>query len=253
MAPQDILSAMHDEVSAPAMFFKKQWNSIVRRVTGRKTYYDAQKFVATDPVSGRMQAEILFNEGANEDSRVLEVGCGCLSAGLFVIERLKPEHYVGIEPNTWLVETALRQKDIRVIADVKKPRFVANLDFDASSMGMEFDYVLSHSILSHAAHWQLPLFLKNVGATLAPGGKIFASLVLAEGNPYGGKGTADKKDSKDEEWVYPGVSYFTQETVARDAAAAGLTATLRHDITERHTKTRPLEIHDWYMFTKTSV
>jgi len=244
---------MHDEVHPFLRFVQKQTNSIVRRVTGKRTYYDAQKFVATDPISGRMQAEILFAEGAVPSSRVLEVGCGCLSAGSFLIERLDPERYVGIEPNTWLVDLALQRKSFRETASQKKPRFFDNLDFDASAAGCEFDYVLSHSILSHAAHWQLPLFLKNVGACLAPEGRIFASLVLAEGNAFGNHGTKNKQDSMDEEWVYPGVSYFTEETVRKTAADAGLTATLRHDITERHTKSRPLEIHDWYMFTKSSV
>lgn len=244
---------MHDEVHPLLKFVQKQTNSIVRRITGKRTYYDAQKFVATDPISGRMQAEILFAEGAAPSSRVLEVGCGCLSAGAFLIERLDPERYVGIEPNTWLVDVALQRKDFRATASQKKPRFLDNLDFDASAAGVSFDYVLSHSILSHAAHWQLPLFLKNVGACLAPEGKIFASLYLSEGNPFGNHGTKNKQDSMDEEWVYPGVSYFTQETVKRLAAEAGLKATLRHDITELHTKTRPLEVHDWYMFTKTSV
>lgn len=244
---------MHDEVHPFLKFVQKQANSIVRRVTRRRTYYDAQKFVATDPTSGRMQAEIIFSEGAKPSSRVLEVGCGCLSAGSFLIEKLEPECYVGIEPNTWLVEAALRHRNFRTVADHKKPRFFDNLDFDASAAGCQFEYVLSHSILSHAAHWQLPLFLKNVGACLANDGKIFASLYLAEGNPYGNHGTKNKQDSMDEEWVYPGVSYFTEETVQKAAADAGLRATLRHDITERHTSTRPLEVHDWYMFTKTSV
>jgi cyclopropane fatty-acyl-phospholipid synthase-like methyltransferase len=239
---------MHDELTGVALFFKKQTNSIIRRVTGKRTYYDAQRFVATDEVSGRAQAEILFAEGATADSHVLEVGCGCLSAGLVLIERLNADRYVGIEPNDWLVDASLRRKDARAIAEPKRPVFVANLDFDASSTGRTFDFVLSHSILSHAAHWQLPRFLKNVGACLAPGGKIFASLILAEGNPYGSKGAVDGKDSMDQEWVYPGVSYFTKDTVAREASEAGLEAILRHDITDRHTKVRPLETHDWYEF-----
>lgn len=241
---------MHDEKGAVEKFIQKQTNSIVRRITGKKTYYDAQKFVATDEISGRMQADIIFGEGATPDSHVLEVGCGCLSAGLHVIERLKPDHYVGIEPNNWLVQASLRRPAAKAIADAKRPVFIESLEFDASSAGRQFDYVLSHSILSHAAHWQLGLFLKNVGATLAPTGKIFASLIPAEGNPYGSDGTPDKKDSNDEEWVYPGVSFFTRETIAKEADAAGLVATLRHDLTEKQTKKRPLEIHDWYMFTK---
>jgi hypothetical protein len=43
-------------------------------------------------------------------------------------------------------------------------------DFDASELGIEFDLVLSHSVLSRCAYWQLEIFLRNVGKVLAPGG-----------------------------------------------------------------------------------
>lgn len=49
--------------------------------------------------------------------------------------------------------------------------------------------MLSHSVLSHAAHWQLGEFLANVGVVLAPGGVILASLRLAERNAYGSAGS----------------------------------------------------------------
>lgn len=240
---------MHEDRSGVERFVRKQANSVIRRVTGRKTYYDAQKFVATDEVSGGQQADILFSQGLTPDSHVLEVGCGCLSAGLHLIAFLDPDRYVGIEPNAWLHEVSLRRPQAKVIAAAKRPIFIETLDFDPASAGRVFDFVLSHSILSHAAHWQLGLFLRNVGACLSPGGQIFASLYPAEGNPYGCKGSPDGKDSRDEEWVYPGVSYFTRETINAEAEAAGLKATLRHDLTEKQTRVRPLEVHDWYMFT----
>ena len=36
-------------------------------------------------------------------SHVLEVGCGCLSAGVPVMRYLQRGHYVGIDPNRWLL------------------------------------------------------------------------------------------------------------------------------------------------------
>jgi hypothetical protein len=49
----------------------------------------------------------------------------------------------------------------------KRPVFLSRTDFDASETGRRFDFVLSHSILSHAAHWQLPVFLAHVAAVLS--------------------------------------------------------------------------------------
>lgn len=239
---------MHDELSPLALFTKKQVNSIVRRVTGRKTVFDAQRFVCTDDVSGRMQADVLIAEGCSEESSVLEVGCGCLSAGKFIIELVAPDHYVGIDPNPWLRETVLRTREVAALASVKRPIFLSNENFDASSTGRSFDFVLSHSILSHAAHWQFPLYLEKVSAVLAPKGKIVASLFVAEGNPFGSEGTPDRKDSMDEEWVYPGISWFTLKTIDETAAKFGLRATRRPEHTQRFVAKRPMERHDWFIF-----
>lgn len=241
---------MWDEQSPVEQFARKQWNSIVRRVIGRRTFYDAQRYTRTDAVSGLRQADLLWREGCTEASHVLEVGCGCLSAGAVLIDRLKPGHYVGVDPNEWLREVALREPCIQEIASKKEPVFLTNFEFDASSTGRKFDYVLSHSILSHAAHHQLPLFLRNVGGVLADGGKIFASLYLAEGNPYGNVGAPDKKDSEDAEWVYPGVSFFTHETIQKCSEEAGLKATYRPDLTEWYVQVRPKEVHDWFIFER---
>ena len=49
----------------------------------------------------------------------------------------------------------------RLIAE-KQPVFLQRTDFDASSLGRRFDFVISHSVLSHAAHWQCPQFFKGV-------------------------------------------------------------------------------------------
>lgn len=239
---------MHDELSPIQLFFKKQSNSIARRITGKKTYYDAQKFTATDEVSGKMQADIILSSGCTPESHVLEVGCGCLSAGMHLIRFLNPDRYAGIDPNEWLREVALRQPGAAEVQATRRPVFASNLEFDPSEFGRQFDFVLSHSILSHAAHWQLPLFLKNVGKCLSPAGRIFASLYLAEGNDFGNKGSKDGKDSMDQDWVYPGISFFTNATVGRAAQDVGLTATYRPDLTQSFTKIRPLEIHDWFEF-----
>jgi cyclopropane fatty-acyl-phospholipid synthase-like methyltransferase len=62
---------------------------------------------------------------------------------------------------------------------------------------MNFDYIFSHSILSHAAHWQLDQYLENSKRVLAPNGVMLASIRLAEGNSYGSGGSPNKSDSMD--------------------------------------------------------
>lgn len=164
---------------------------------------------------------------------------------------LEPEHFVAIDPNDWLREPQLQKRAIRRLVDKKRARFLSRDDFDASELGVEFDYVLSHSILTHAGYSQLAQLLHNVAGVLAPGGKFVASIFLAEGNSYGSDGSPDKDDSRDEHWVYPGVSWFKLSTVEEAAAAEGFTTVVKPEYTPVFTRENPRERHDWLVLTAT--
>jgi SAM-dependent methyltransferase len=211
---------------------------------------DPNQYVGTNEVSGQLQLELLKREGCRPDSKVLEVGCGNLHAGAPLMEYLEKGNYVGIDPNEWLRQEAMKDRRIRQLVKNKKARFLSADDFDASSLGGQFDFVLSHSVLSHCAHWQLKVFLRNAGKVLAPRGRIVASIRLAEGNAYGSTGTSDKQDSRHENWEYPGVSWFKLSTVAQTAEEQGLTSTYVPEYTEFYTRMRPEECHDWFVFSK---
>lgn len=213
-----------------------------------KPWGDIKAYVGTDAASGNVQFELLIREGCCPSSQVLEVGCGALHASLPLIDYLDPDRFVGIDPNEWLRASTLGREDIRRLVAEKRPLFLSGDEFDAGSTGRQFDYVLSHSVLSHCAHWQLEQFLSNVGRVLSPQGRIVASLRLAEGNEYGSSGSPDGDDSHDAEWVYPGVSWFKMETVVETAANQGLRADYRPDYTDLYTRTKPNEFHDWFVF-----
>ena len=208
----------------------------------------ARSYVGTDEISGQLQFELLKRQGCRPNSKVLEVGCGRLHAGIPLMQYLDKGNYVGVDPNEWLRQTAIKNRHVRQIVEQKQPRFLSVDDFDASELGIKFDFVLSHSVLSHCAHWQLEAFLRNVGKVLAPGGRILASIDLAEGNAYGSRGTPDKEDSMHQEWQYPGVSFFKLSTVVKTADMLGLRAVHIPEYTEFYTKTRPKECHDWVLF-----
>ncbi len=212
----------------------------------------ARRYVDTDEVSGQLQFEILKREGCVPSHRVLEVGCGCLNAGRHVIGYLAADNYVGIDPNDWLVQTAMGEPEVEQVVTTKRARFLHVDTFDASPLGLQFDYVLSHSVLSHAAHWQLDQFLEAVGNVLAPEGRILASIYLAEGNACGSAPAPNLEDSHDEAWVYPGISRFKLRTVLDAADRHGLTAVTVPEYTEFITATRPRECHDWMRFTRTA-
>ena len=211
-------------------------------------FQQAQVYVGNDGdnyfIVGELQLELLRQNGCTPSSYVLEIGCGCLVAGRPIIDFLEPGRYVGIEPNFWLLDAVKKGLPETVdLIDLKRPIFLQNCNFDASAAGRKFDFIISHSVLSHAAAWQLPIFLKSVKDVLAPSGVAIASLRFfdALNNRMG--------DSNDPEWVYPGVSYFALETIHRLASEHGLSVKWRRDYREFFTSRAPSNYHDWIRLT----
>lgn len=208
----------------------------------------AKDYVGTDALSGQLQFELLLREGCTTTSRVLEIGCGCLHLGIPLIQYLERGNYVGLDPNAWLRQEAMKSRRVRQLVSDKQARFLAVDDFDASTLGVKFDLIYSHSVLSHCAHWQLDQFLRNVAKVLAPEGFILASIRLAEGNAFGSSGTPDRSDSLHGTWQYPWISWFKFSTILKTADALGLAAIPIEEYTEFYTKFRPKEFHDWLVF-----
>jgi len=208
------------------------------------TFERAQNYVGNPGedyfIVGRLQLDLLRQNGCTPDSHVLEIGCGCLVAGRPIMQFLNAGRYVGLEPNAWLIDAVLEGlPDTAGLILEKLPVFLNNTDFDASAAARRFDFIISHSILSHAAAWQLPLFMKGVRKVLAPRGIAIASIrFYNERNQLMG-------DSNEPEWVYPEVSYFAWETVRNVANECGLAVESRKDYREFFTRSAPSNYHDW--------
>jgi cyclopropane fatty-acyl-phospholipid synthase-like methyltransferase len=181
-------------------------------------------------------------------SKVLEIGCGWLNAGAHIIEYLDKGNYVGIDPNEWLRNVAMKQNSVRQLINDKQARFLSVSDFDASTVGLKFDYIFASSVMTHFAHWQLEQFLTNAAKVLDQNGRILASIRLAEGNSYGSKGSPDKKDSMFKKWKNPGFSFFTLSTVVETAKKQGLVAEYKPEYTEFVKARRPSANQDWILF-----
>ena len=57
--------------------------------------------VETFEAIGRLQLITLLRCGLYPDSRVLDLGCGSLRGGYWLVHFLRPERYFGIEPNAF--------------------------------------------------------------------------------------------------------------------------------------------------------
>lgn len=111
--------------------------------------------------NGRLQMITLLKIGLYPHSKVLDVGCGCLRAGYWLIHFLNKGCYAGIEPNREMLDAGIDVLLSRQVVEAKQPRFDDNQDFDFSVFNERFDFVLARSIWTHASKGQIERMLDS--------------------------------------------------------------------------------------------
>jgi hypothetical protein len=109
----------------------------------------------------------------------LDVGCGVLRGGRWIIPLLEPGHYCGIEPWKELVERGLREFVDHHVVDLKRPRFDHNDGFDYSVFGERFTHVVARSIWTHASKAQIETMLDGFVHWSTEDAVLLASLIPA--------------------------------------------------------------------------
>jgi SAM-dependent methyltransferase len=128
---------------------------------------------------GRFTLTTLLALGLSPNHNLLDVGCGCLRIGYWLIHLLDQGRYAGLEPNTKMLQTGL---DVFLSAETvesKRPKFASNDDFDFSVFDVSFDFVLARSIWTHAAPRQIETMLDGFVHCSNPRGLFLTSYLPA--------------------------------------------------------------------------
>jgi hypothetical protein len=144
-------------------------------------------------IIGRLQFALLIREGLNPDSKTLDVGCGALRGGFWLIHFLRQGHYHGIEPNKAMVDTALEYLFDPIFIQEKQPQIDYNSDFDFSVFGKKLDFFLARSIWTHASKLQIKIMLDGFKDN-STDGAVFLTSYLRVSWPF-------HRDYKGNEWV----------------------------------------------------
>jgi SAM-dependent methyltransferase len=140
---------------------------------------------------GGLQFTLLFQAGLRETHRLLDLGCGSLRGGRLFIPYLRPGHYYGVEPNEWLVQEGIANELGGEVLSVKRPTFSAIDDFSMGSLGVQFDFVMAHSILTHTFPDLAVTAFSGIRDSLNDAGLLIATF-RERGDPQPGSG-----------WSYP--------------------------------------------------
>jgi SAM-dependent methyltransferase len=134
---------------------------------------------------GRLLFIALLRRGLTPDSHVIDVGCGALRAGYWLIHFLDPGHYHGIEPAQGRLDAARATLLEPGLEQSRRPTFANNADFDLSGFGVVPDFVLARSIWSHAAKGQIVALLDSFRDVSRLGSLLLASYHPAGAQPPG--------------------------------------------------------------------
>ncbi len=156
--------------------------------------------VETFEKGGRRQLTSLLNEGLVPESKVLDIGCGCLRNAYWLIRFLDPGAYHGIESVRQRVEYGLQYLFTSAEVELKMPRFDFNPHFDTSVFGTRFDFFLAGSIWSHASKRQIEGMLDSFIADSTSTAVFLTSYIpaLSSEDDYAGDswvGTSHESDT----------------------------------------------------------
>lgn len=149
-----------------------------------------------------------------EEHYLLDIGCGSLRAGKLLIPYLLPGRYHGIEPEQWLIDEGIKNELGKDILTIKEPVFHNDSNFTLSVFDRRFDYLLAHSIFSHAAEMQIRRCLSEARKVMNQTSLFIAT--FAKGNTnYTGN-----------EWVYPGFVMYKKEYMQNLFQEQGFASTI---------------------------
>lgn len=175
---------------------------------------------------GRAQMVRLLQHGLLPESKVLDIGCGCLRVAYWLVRFLDSDCYCGIEPARRRVELGQRYLFSTDELESKRPRFDSNAGFDVSVFATRFDFFLAGSIWTHCSKSHIETTLDGFLRHSTPTGVFLASYLppTTEGEDYMGDSWVGTSHESDE----PGVIRHSLEWIKQACGRRGLTlATLQ--------------------------
>lgn len=158
-----------------------------KRFVGKKEKYDE---------IGMKVFSILLENGLKKTSNVLDIGCGSLRVGRYLIPYLYKDRYYGYDPNYWLIEEAIKNELTKNILIKKKPSLFDNMEDILS----DFDLIFAHSIFVHAGLNDLKSILYDVKHRLKDNGAFIFNFI-------------EGKDNIKYEWSYPQGITYSKKTI----------------------------------------
>jgi hypothetical protein len=146
-------------------------------------------------LAGRKLFITLLSEGLYPNSKVLDIGCGCLRGGYWLLHFLDNGCYFGIEPNREMLDAGIKYLLEPGLMELKDPKFDHNSNFNFGIFKEKFNFFVALSIWTHAAKSEIEVMLDGFVEHASPGGVFITTYYPA---------TLFKQDYMGEKWVGAG-------------------------------------------------
>ena len=110
---------------------------------------------------GMLQYHYLVAQGLRPSSKFLDIACGSLRLGQYLIPYLDKGNYFGLDAEPGLIEAGLAYELPSEIVAMKTPVFATNTDFDFSFIG-RFDFAMAQSLFTHLVMQDIDICFKNL-------------------------------------------------------------------------------------------
>jgi SAM-dependent methyltransferase len=145
---------------------------------------------------GRRQYHFLVSEGLRAEHSFVDIACGSLRLGQFVIPMLEPGRYFGLEGEPTLVRAGLKNELLFDLAEIKKPVFAFNYDFDFTGLDT-FDYAMAQSLFTHLTLDDIEICFRNLRGKAHEGSRFYSTFF--EGDP---SSNPDSDSHANKDWYY---------------------------------------------------
>jgi len=121
---------------------------------------------------GKKQYHYLVSQGLRPDHVFLDIACGSLRLGQYLIPYLAAGNYHGIDGSDRLIRAGLEHELLYDIAEIKAPRFAVNYGFDFAFV-KRFDVALAQSLLTHLNRDDIALLFGNLAPVAHPESRFY--------------------------------------------------------------------------------
>jgi len=146
------------------------WHSSNTDWKGRKNKKSYQDSYGLSWEYGEDVFNVVKNYGLKKTDTLLDLGCGTMRNGIWLIDYLNKEKYYGLDNHYNSLSIGLNQEILDKKLDAKKPQLLASGKFNIDFFNIKFDFILACALFNHLKEKQKELAVLNISNNLKTGG-----------------------------------------------------------------------------------